>query len=68
MAELHNRMPLIIEEPDWPRWLGETEGDFAGLLRLSPDGTLRTWAVDRRVGSPRNNGPELLEPLPVESA
>jgi putative SOS response-associated peptidase YedK len=30
------------------------------LLRPAPDDLLRTWLVDRRVGPPRNNGPELL--------
>jgi hypothetical protein len=25
------------------------------------EGLLRVWPVDRRVGSPRNNGPELSE-------
>jgi hypothetical protein len=29
----------------------------------APDGLLRTWPVDRRVGSPRNNRPELLVQL-----
>jgi putative SOS response-associated peptidase YedK len=41
--------------------LGEAEGDHAALLRSAPDGLLRVWPVDRRVGSPRNNGPEILE-------
>jgi putative SOS response-associated peptidase YedK len=61
MDELHDRMPVILEEQDWPVWLAEAEGDHGALLRPAPDGTLRTWPVDRRVGSPRNNGPELLE-------
>jgi putative SOS response-associated peptidase YedK len=61
MDELHDRMPVILEEQDWPVWLAEAEGDHRALLRPAPDGTLRTWPVDRRVGSPRNNGPELLE-------
>ena len=26
MAELHDRMPVILEPGDWPAWLGETEG------------------------------------------
>jgi putative SOS response-associated peptidase YedK len=60
MAELHDRMPVILEQPDWPTWLGEAEGDHVALLRPAPDGLLRVWPVDRRVGSPRNNGPELL--------
>jgi putative SOS response-associated peptidase YedK len=38
-------------------------GDSAALLRTAPDGLLRVWPVDRRVGSPRNNGPELLEAI-----
>jgi putative SOS response-associated peptidase YedK len=64
MAELHDRMPMILEEQDWSTWLGEAEGDNVALLRPAPDGLLRIWPVDRRVGSPRNNGPELLEPIP----
>jgi putative SOS response-associated peptidase YedK len=63
MDDLHDRMPVILDEPDWPVWLGETEGDHTALLRPAPDGLLRTWPVDRRVGSPRNNGPELLVKL-----
>jgi putative SOS response-associated peptidase YedK len=61
MAELHDRMPVIRERQDWPVWLGGAEGDHAALLCAAPDGLLRVWPVDRRVGSPRNNGAELLE-------
>jgi putative SOS response-associated peptidase YedK len=61
VAALHDRMLVILEQQDWPVWLGEAEGEYAALLRAAPDGLLRVWAVDRRVGSPRNNGPELLE-------
>ena len=63
MSELHDRMPEIFEQQDWPVWLGETEGDYPALMRPAPDGLLRVWPVDRRVGSPRNNGPELLESI-----
>jgi len=63
MWELHDRMPVILDQQDWPVWLGETEGDATMLMRPAPDGTLRVWPVDRRVGSPRINGPELLEPI-----
>jgi hypothetical protein len=65
MTELHDRMPVILEPGDWPAWLGETEGDPASLLHPAPDGTLRTWPVDRRVGSPRNNGAELIKPIEI---
>jgi putative SOS response-associated peptidase YedK len=63
MSELHDRMPVILDEQDWPTWLGQAEGDCTALLRPAPDGLLRVWPVDRRVGSPRNNGPELLEAI-----
>jgi putative SOS response-associated peptidase YedK len=56
MDELHDRMPVILEEQDWPVWLAELDGDHGAILRPAPDGTLQTWPVDRRVGSPRNNG------------
>jgi putative SOS response-associated peptidase YedK len=33
VAKIHDRMPLVLEEADWPLWLGEVEGDPARLLR-----------------------------------
>lgn len=32
VAEIHDRMPLVLEEKDWPRWLGETPGDPTRLM------------------------------------
>ena len=60
MAQLHERMPVILEPAAWPVWMGEKEGDFAALLRPAPAGTVRLWPVSRAVNSVRNNGPELL--------
>ncbi len=56
-------MSVILEHADWPVWLGDIEGDPASLLHSAPHGTLRGWPANRRVGSPRNNGLELLKPL-----
>jgi putative SOS response-associated peptidase YedK len=61
IAELHDRMPVILEPDDWPAWLGEAEGDPATLLRPAGDEVLKVWPVSRQVNSPRNNGAELLE-------
>jgi putative SOS response-associated peptidase YedK len=63
MAVLHDRMPVILEAADWPGWLGEVEADPRTLLRPAPEGILRMWPVDKRVGNVRNDGPELLVPL-----
>ena len=63
VRELHNRMPVILEQQDWPTWLGEVEGDPAALLRPAGDDLLRVWPVSKQVNSPRNNGAELLEAI-----
>jgi len=63
VAELHDRMPVILEQKDWPVWLGEVEGVPVELLRPTGENVLRIWPVSRSVNSPRNNGPELLESI-----
>ncbi len=63
LVTVQDRMPVIIERTDWPLWLGEVEGDAATLLRPAPEGVLRLWPVDRKVGNVRNDGPELIEPI-----
>ena len=66
MAEIHNRMPVILDESDWPKWLGEdaaTSGELLALLRPCPDEWLKIWPVDKRVGNVKNTGCELVEPL-----
>jgi putative SOS response-associated peptidase YedK len=69
MSTLHSRMPVILEQADWPLWLCEADSDAEMLLRPAPEGVLRIWPVDKRVGNVRNDGPELLEPeIPPEPA
>jgi putative SOS response-associated peptidase YedK len=63
MAQLHDRMPVILEPADWPAWLAETADDAAALLRPAADDVLRMWPVSRAVNSVRNNGADLLEPI-----
>jgi putative SOS response-associated peptidase YedK len=44
MAELHDRMPVILDETDWPEWLGEqpaTEDELCALLSPCPDEALK---------------------------
>jgi putative SOS response-associated peptidase YedK len=65
-SELHDRMPVILAEYDWPQWLGEepaSEQDLLALLKPCPDEALRIWPVDRMVGNVRNNGPQLILPV-----
>lgn len=66
MGKLHNRMPVIVAESDWPKWLGEepaTEEELLAMLKPCPDEALKIWPVDKRVGNVRNKGPQLATPV-----
>jgi putative SOS response-associated peptidase YedK len=69
ITPLHDRMPVILAEQDWPLWLGEIPAPDAALhalLRPCPDDALRVWPVSKRVGNVRNNDATLSlieEPL-----
>ncbi len=52
IAELHDRMPVILEPQDWPTWLGEVGGDPAALLRPAAEDVLKVWPASRQVNSP----------------
>ena len=61
MAELHNRMPVILDPEDFDWWMtGKTE-QVGQLLRPYPSDALHAYPISRRVNNPRNDGPELLE-------
>jgi putative SOS response-associated peptidase YedK len=66
MAELHDRMPVVLDDADWPIWLdpaGADEGELLAMLepRDAPELALR--AVSQLVNNVRNDGPELVVPL-----
>ncbi|MEV4349567.1 SOS response-associated peptidase [Actinoplanes sp. NPDC049596] len=68
LAQVHDRMPLILPRERWGDWLAGG-GDAAALLTPLPLSELD--AIDVRpvrpdVGNVRNNGPHLLEP-PAET-
>ena len=64
LAEIHNRMPLMLDENDWDRWLNPDEPAPEDLLSAAPDiGGIAMRQVSRLVNNVRNNGPELVEPV-----
>ncbi len=60
---LHERLPVVVEEPSWAVWLGEEGGDVETLLRASAPFALRSWPVGSALEDPDNDGPALLEPI-----
>ncbi len=61
MAQLHNRMPVILTQPEQREaWLAENElDDILPILHTPPDGCLTYYRVSQEVNSVANNGPEL---------
>jgi putative SOS response-associated peptidase YedK len=63
LAEIHDRMPLILTEADWDAWLDPDAPVDPELLARPPDvHDIELREVSRLVNSVRNNGPELLQP------
>ena len=66
MAEIHNRMPVMLDDHEWATWLDPQTADTGELLALLEprDGPeLRITAVSQLVNNVRNDGPELVVPI-----
>ena len=60
---LHDRMPVIIPERDYDRWLkADPDRLPIDLLRPYDADKMTAWKVDKAVGNVKNDRPELIEP------
>ena len=66
LGHIHDRMPLMVERDRWSQWLDPRVGGELSLLVPAAPGRLEAFPVSAAVGNVRNNGPELVEPLPLE--
>lgn len=63
LARVHDRMPLVVGEADWDRWLDPDRPAPADLLAAPPDiGSIAMREVSTLVNNVAHNGPELVEP------
>jgi putative SOS response-associated peptidase YedK len=65
VAELHDRMPVILPASAWDAWLDPDHDDLDALGRLlvpAPASLVTIRPVPTLVNSVRNNGPELIGP------
>jgi putative SOS response-associated peptidase YedK len=67
VAQIHNRMPLILAPSDYDRWLSD-EPDPRDLLRPFPAEPMRMWPNSMRVNKPENDDPSILEPVTSSAA
>jgi putative SOS response-associated peptidase YedK len=70
VGHIHDRMPLLVEPERYGAWLDPSNGEVADLKKLlvpAAPGRLEAYPVSTQVNSVRNNGPDLLDPLPVDA-
>jgi putative SOS response-associated peptidase YedK len=63
--KLHDRMPVILAEKDYDRWLAAAGPERLpiDLLRPFPPDEMRAWKISSAVGNVRNDSPALCEPI-----
>ena len=64
VAEVHDRMPVVLESKDFASWLNN---GGAALLKPAANEVLNRWPVSRRVNSSRApaDDPSLIERVEV---
>jgi putative SOS response-associated peptidase YedK len=69
LGRIHDRMPLMLTPDRYDAWLDPDNHDresLLGLLQPAKPGLLEAYPVSTLVSNVANNGPELVEPLPLE--
>ena len=70
LAPLHDRMPVVLEQHDWDRWLDPSADDVGVLGRMlvpASNDLLVAYPVGSAVNSADNDGPELVERVELEA-
>jgi putative SOS response-associated peptidase YedK len=62
VAQIHNRMPLILGPQDYTQWLSE-ELNPRELMRPFPSAPMRMWPISTWVNKPENDDPSIVEPI-----
>ena len=60
MAQLHQRMPVVMQPEQAERWLGGDTELLSEVIDNSP--SFQAWPVERTVNNARNEDPALIEP------
>jgi putative SOS response-associated peptidase YedK len=55
-AQLHDRIPVVLEQQIWSGWLRVVEAVAATLLKSAVDDVLKVWPASQQVNSPRKRG------------
>jgi putative SOS response-associated peptidase YedK len=64
MAEIHDRMPVILPPDDYDLWLDpefEDKEKLLSLLRPYPADEMKAYPISTLVNSPKNDVPACIE-------
>jgi putative SOS response-associated peptidase YedK len=70
VAELHDRMPVVLPPDRWDVWLDRDNHDvdeLTAMLQPAPAAEFTMWPVSTSVNAVANNGPELVEPVELDA-
>ena len=62
-GDIHDRQPVILPPESWQEWLLDEPGVAADVLHHAPEAKLTYYPVTKAVGSPKNKGPEMVQPV-----
>jgi putative SOS response-associated peptidase YedK len=65
LSPIHNRMPLILQREDYPRWLdpeSHSHEGLADLIKPFPAELMQAYPVSTLVNNPENDRPECILP------
>jgi len=70
VAEMHDRMPVILEAKDFEQWEAGDLKDAAALMKPAPEGVLEKWPVSNRVNSSKadDNDATLVEKVELDQS
>ncbi|MBZ0165757.1 MAG: SOS response-associated peptidase [Candidatus Omnitrophica bacterium] len=65
MKDIHDRMPVILQEDQEEAWLSNIPVvEARQLLRPCPPDDLKAYEISKLVNSPSNNEADIIEPIP----
>lgn len=65
VAEVHDRMPVVLEPDHFDQWMNGTPDEAAELMKPAAEDVLQKWPVSKRINSSRTpkDDPTLIEPV-----
>ncbi|OCC05287.1 hypothetical protein BA190_10310 [Labrys sp. WJW] len=63
VGQIHDRMPLILHQKDYDRWLANIEPDPRDLIVPFPAELMDMWPISTKVNSPAYNEADVLDPI-----